>query len=146
MYNNQYRLICHEKDPPLLEQSFEAHWPELWDFFRPLLDASYYESKNIRRGKSRRVVFYAWSVLTFFLEAVLLIFHSGDNPESSQERYFDFSLLPIVQDEGIAEGVLEITVEQTINVVTTRRVETLGRLSNSLRGIQDLMANSGTGW
>ncbi|KAF8533909.1 hypothetical protein BDD12DRAFT_897402 [Trichophaea hybrida] len=119
MYNNQYRLICHEKDPPLLGQSFEAHWPELWDFFRPLLDASYYESKNIRR------------------EAVLLIFHSGDNPESSQERYFDFSLLPIVQDEGIAEGVLEITVEQTINVVTTRRVETLGRLSNSLRGIQD---------
>ncbi|KAF8247618.1 hypothetical protein K440DRAFT_601007 [Wilcoxina mikolae CBS 423.85] len=119
MYNNQYRLICHEKDPPLLGQSFEAHWPELWDFFRPLLDASYYESKNIRR------------------EAALLIFRSGDDPESSQERYFDFSLLPIVQDEGIAEGVLEITVEQTINVVTRRRMETLGRLSNSLRGIQD---------
>jgi len=138
MYNNEYRQICHEKDPPLLGQPFEAHWPELWDFFRPLLDASYYESKNIRQGKLVIEGFMRFNAnFAFFLEAALLIFRSGDDPESSQERYFDFSLLPIVQDEGISEGVLEITVEQTANVVTRRRMETLGRLSNSLRGIQD---------
>ncbi|KAI5784936.1 hypothetical protein FPQ18DRAFT_92661 [Pyronema domesticum] len=119
MYNDEYRKICHQKDPPLLGQGFSTHWPELWSLFKPLLDASYYESKNIRR------------------EAALLIFRSGDSPGSSQERYFDFSLLPIVEDSGIAEGVLEITVEQTQNVITGRRMDTLNRLSNSLKNIQD---------
>lgn len=66
-----------------------------------------------------------------------MIFRSGDSPGSSQERYFDFSLLPIVEDSGIAEGVLEITVEQTQNVITGRRMDTLNRLSNSLKNIQD---------
>jgi PAS domain S-box-containing protein len=66
-----------------------------------------------------------------------LIFRSGNSPGTSHERYFDFSLLPIVEDSGIAEGVLEITVEQTENVINGRRMDTLNRLSNSLKNIQD---------
>jgi hypothetical protein len=56
MYNDEYRKICHQKDPPLLGQGFRTHWPELWSFFKPLLDASYYESKNIRRGKASLII------------------------------------------------------------------------------------------
>lgn len=53
-----------------------------------------------------------------------------------EERYFDFTLMPVVQATGIAEGILEIAIEQTNKVVSTRRMETLAKLSNSLRMMQ----------
>jgi PAS domain S-box-containing protein len=55
-----------------------------------------------------------------------------------EEGYFDFTLLPIVQQSsGITDGVLEIAIERTKVVLACRRLDTLGKLSNALRTNHD---------
>jgi PAS domain S-box-containing protein len=76
------------------------------------------------------------SGLTTSLDAKLLLTRRGDSG-ALEEGYFDFTLLPIIQKSGITDGVLEIAIDRTKVVLAYRRMNTLGKLSKSLKTIHD---------
>ncbi|KAA8908204.1 hypothetical protein FN846DRAFT_777460 [Sphaerosporella brunnea] len=121
MYNEEYAKIARDKHPALLGAPL-SEWPEVSDFFRPFLDAAYYGGQTTG-DVGRRY-------------AKLLLTHRGQSG-ALEEGYFDFTLLPILQSSGLTDGVLEIAIDRTRVVLAYRRMDTLGKLSNSLRTIHD---------
>jgi PAS domain S-box-containing protein len=75
------------------------------------------------------------SELTTSLDSKLLLTRR-ENSGVLEEGYFDFTSLPVIQDPGTGtNGVLEIAIDRTKLVVDYRQMNTLVKLSNSLRTI-----------
>jgi hypothetical protein len=117
LYNEQWRTIAQNKDPELLGKTFRSGWPELANYFLPLLDAAYHRGQGIVK------------------EAKQFCLHRGDLIE---ECYFDFSICAVIGEEGTPVGVLEQAFEHTRQIVSARRMATLQRMGELLGAVKDL--------
>lgn len=117
LYNEGWRKIAQDKDPKLLGKEFGEGWPELRNFFIPLLDAAYYNGEAIIK------------------EAEQLFINRGDILE---ECYFNFSICAVIGADGTREGVLEQAFELTRHIVSTRRMATLQGMGDLLSSVKDL--------
>lgn len=117
IYNEEWRKIAQNKDPNLLGKSFAEGWPELKNYFLPLLDAAYLNGQGTVK------------------EAEQFFVHRG---EGIEECYFNFSISAVVGEDGTPEGVLEQAFEHTRRVVSARRMATLQRMGELLVGVKDL--------
>lgn len=117
LYNEGWRRIVQNKDPGLLGKSFSEGWPELKNYFLPLLDAAYYNGQ------------------TTIKESEQLFLHRGGMIE---ECYFNFSICAVVGEDGTPEGVLDQAFEYTRQIVSARRMVTLQRIGRLLTAVKDL--------
>jgi PAS domain S-box-containing protein len=102
-YNDGYRPSFGEtgKHPTALGQRAEECWPEIWDIIFPLI-----EKVKIKRE-------------SFFLEDQLVpIYRNG----KIEDVYWTFSYSPVMNDEGVVEGVLVVCTETTKNVQAVQKV------------------------
>lgn len=53
LYNKQWRAIAQNRDPVILGMTFAAGWPELNQYFRPILDKGYYKGEKTTKGMLR---------------------------------------------------------------------------------------------
>lgn len=117
LYNEGWRKIAQDKDPQLLGKDFGEGWPELRNFFIPLLNAAYYNGEVTIK------------------EAEQLFVNRGDILE---ECYFNFSVCAVIGVDGTREGVLEQAFELTRHIVSTRRMATLQGMGELLSSVKDL--------
>ncbi|WP_265522853.1 SpoIIE family protein phosphatase [Oerskovia flava] len=116
IYNDGYRpMLGSEKHHGAMGAPAREVWHEIWDDVGPLFD------DVLRTGEP------TWAVdQTLFME------RSGYREETA----FTFSYSALRDDEGAVRGVLDIATETTDQVVDSRRLHTLGRLSTTLHAQQ----------
>ena len=108
LYNDPYRPILGDKHPAALGRPGREAWPEIWDVIGPMLDGV------MATGEA------TWSA-----DQLLLMERTG----YMEETYFTFSYSPIRDDDGAVAGVFTAVTETTEQVIGTRRIQTLARLS-----------------
>ncbi|MEZ5296077.1 MAG: SpoIIE family protein phosphatase [Ilumatobacteraceae bacterium] len=112
IYNDGYRdMIGTEKHPRALGTPVADIWPEIWDTIGPMF-ASVVET----------------GVATWSEHQPLLIDRHG----FTEECTFTFSYSPLFDDDGSINGVLDISVETTKEIVQARRLAAIADLSSSL--------------
>lgn len=122
VYNEAYVGLIDDKHPAALGRPAHEVFPEAWHIIGPMLE-------HVCAGEGA----------TWF-EDELVPLHRGGILE---EAYFTFSYSPVLGDDGAVEGVLDIAVETTRQVVDRRRLALLARLREELghlRRADDLAA------
>lgn len=113
IYNDGYRdMLGTRKHPGAMGRPTLEVWAEIADEIGPLFD---------------RVL--ASGAPVWLEDLPLVVNRSGYDEEAT----FTFSYSALVDDDGRVAGVLDIATETTTQVVTTRRLTTLTRLSNELQ-------------
>ncbi len=115
-YNDAYRPTLGIKHPNSLAQPTAKLWAEIWDDVEPRIRQVY------DTGQA------TWD------RALLLILERSGEPE---ETYHTFSYSPILGESGKTEGLLCAVTEDTLQVISERRMETLRNLSLRLAGATD---------
>jgi signal transduction histidine kinase/ActR/RegA family two-component response regulator len=111
--NDAYVPLTGERD--VLGIAFEEAWPELWDSFRPLAEATV-------RGESS------------FHENMPLTLHRFGQPE---QTFFTFAYSPVRNDDGGPGGLLCAVLETTNAVMGMQRHRLAWQLTDRLRDIED---------
>jgi PAS domain S-box-containing protein len=116
LYNDAYRPTLGIKHPDSLGKPTKELWPEIWDDIEPRVRSVY------ERGEA------TWD------RALLLVLERSGYPE---ETYHTFSYSPILDNQGKPAGLLCTVSEETMRVLTERRMETLRLLSLRLANAPD---------
>lgn len=116
LYNDAYRPTLGLKHPHSLGMPTRELWAEIWDDVEPRVRSVY------NRGEA------TWD------RALCLIIARNGYPE---ETYHTFSYSPILGENGQTAGLLCAVSEETVRVITERRMETLRVLSARLAGTTD---------
>lgn len=116
LYNDAYRPTLGVKHPDSLAKPTKELWAEIWDDVEPRIRKVYEEGEA------------TWD------RALLLILERSGMPE---ETYHTFSYSPIMGESGKTEGLLCAVSEETLRVISERRLETLRDLSFRLAGATD---------
>ncbi|MCZ0962322.1 hybrid sensor histidine kinase/response regulator [Paracoccus benzoatiresistens] len=116
LYNDAYRPTLGLKHPDSLGMPTRELWAEIWDDVEPRVRSVYDQSKA------------TWD------RALRLILQRNGYPE---ETYHTFSYSPVLGEDGKAAGLLCAVSEETLRVITERRMETLRVLSARLAGTTD---------
>ena len=113
IYNDGYRDMVGgpSKHPRALGAPVAEIWPEIWDTIGPMFESV------VTTG-----------VATWSEHEPLLIDRSG----FTEECTFTFSYSPLFDDDGQINGVLDISVETTKEIVQTRRLECIADLNAAL--------------
>ncbi len=112
IYNDGYRAILgSEKHPRALGAPAREIWPEIWDVIGP---------------KFEQVM--TTGVSTFDEHQLLVLERNG----FAEECYFIYSYSSLFDDDGSIGGVLDVVVETTTEVVTSRRLAALSELHHDL--------------
>jgi signal transduction histidine kinase/CheY-like chemotaxis protein len=118
-YNDAYRPTLGLKHPRSLATPTQALWPEIWDDIKGRI-ATVYE-----RGEA------TWD------QALLLVLERAGYPE---ETYHTFSYSPLIGDTGRVEGLFCAVSEDTVRVISERRLGTLRELARGLAASDTLSA------
>jgi PAS domain S-box-containing protein len=116
LYNDAYRPTLGIKHPDSLAKPTKELWAEIWQDVAPRIRTVY------EKGEA------TWD------RALLLLLERSGVPE---ETYHTFSYSPILGASGRTEGLLCAVTEETVRVITERRMETLRDLSSQLAGATD---------
>lgn len=111
LYNAAYVEMIADKHPDALGRPARDVFPEAWDAIGPLM-------ASVLGGHGA----------TWVEDAPLPLVRRG----RLEEAYFTFSYSPVHGEDGPIEGVLDIAVETTRQVIDRRRLATLGRLREAL--------------
>lgn len=112
IYNDGYsQMIGRDKHPRALGAPALEIWPEIWDTIGPMFDSV------LTTGVA------TWS------EREQLVIERNGFPE---ECYFTFSYSPLFDDDGRINGILDIAVETTGEVVNERRLSCIADLTSRL--------------
>ena len=111
LYNDAYRPTLGLKHPASLGVPTKILWAEIWDEIKDRLQGVY------ERGEA------SWD------RGLLLLLERSGFPE---ETYHTFSYSPLLNDDGAVGGVFCAVTEDTVRVITQRRLDTLRRLSAAL--------------
>ncbi|QEC49390.1 serine/threonine-protein phosphatase [Baekduia soli] len=115
IYNEAYAPIIADKHPAALGRTAEAVFPEAWDTIGPLM-------RHVRADHG-----------AVWMEDLALPLQRNGRLE---EAYFTFSYSPVRNEAGDIEGLIDIAVETTRQVVDQRRMRLHGRLREALSDVQ----------
>lgn len=116
LYNEAYVQILGDKHPAALGAPVPEAFAEIWDDIGPML-------RSVLNGEGA----------TWFEDMRLLIDRHG----FLEETYFTFSYSAVRGRGGVIEGVADIVLETTRQVIGRRRLELLSRLAERLGGCED---------
>ena len=116
VYNEAYVQILGDKHPAALGTPVAVAFAEIWDDIGPML-------QSVRDGHGA----------TWVEDMRLLIDRRG----FLEETFFTFSYSAVRGPGGVIEGVADIVLETTRQVVGRRRLELLSRLTERLGGCED---------
>ncbi len=108
LYNDPYRAILGGKHPSALGQPASIVWKEIWDQVYP----------RAQRAMARNQGTYD--------EALFLMMERNGYPE---ETYYTFSYSPIPDDQGEARGIFCANTDETLRIITGRRLATQRELA-----------------
>ena len=111
VYNEAYTALIGEKHPAALGRPVTEVFPEALDTIGPMMDA-------VLAGRGA----------TWVQDAPVPLVRNG----FLEECYFTFSYSPVRDPAGTIEGVLDIAVETTAEVLTRRRLAVLSGLGQAL--------------
>lgn len=111
IYNEAYVALIADKHPAALGRPARVVFPEAWDTIGPMLT-------SVLAGEGS----------TWVENSPLPLVRRG----RLEEAYFTFSYSPVKRDDGRIEGVLDIALESTRQVIEGRRLDTLVRLREAL--------------
>ncbi|WP_169805863.1 PAS domain-containing protein [Azohydromonas lata] len=123
LYNDGYIAFLGNKHPDALGRPYALVWPEIWEEYRPMLEAT------LLRGQSH-----------YFIDRPVALQQRAGQPLS----WFTFSWTPLRDDEGQVVGLFCVATETT-NQVLARQVyqqsearhACLLKLSDALRPLAD---------
>ncbi len=115
VYNDAYVPVIGAKHPDALGRPVAEVFPEAWDTIGPMLDTA------------------EGGTATWVQDAYLPLVRQG----FLEECYFTFSYSAVRAPTGEVEGVIDITVESTQQVISRRRLELLSRLGYLLHDVKD---------
>jgi signal transduction histidine kinase/GAF domain-containing protein/ActR/RegA family two-component response regulator len=110
-YNDAYRPTLGIKHPRSLGTPMKVLWPEIWDDLKGRIGSVY------DKGEA------TWD------EALLLLLERSGYPE---ETYHTFSYSPLIGDSGEVEGMFCAVSEDTVRVISERRLGALRELARGL--------------
>jgi signal transduction histidine kinase/CheY-like chemotaxis protein len=110
-YNDAYRPTLGVKHPRSLAMPTRELWPEIWEAIEGRIRTVY------ERGEA------TWD------EALLLVLERSGYPE---ETYHTFSYSPLIGDSGAVEGLFCAVTEDTVRVISERRLAALRELARGL--------------
>jgi hypothetical protein len=116
LYNDAWRRLIGEKHPGALGAPAGEVFPEAWPSIEPALTGVF--ATGVAAGSAE-------DLLPQRLDGQL------------EDRWFDFSLNPIIGDEGRVEGVLSIGIEITTRILAERREAFRIELDERLCGLKD---------
>jgi hypothetical protein len=112
IYNDGYRMMLgSEKHPKALGAPVASIWPEIWDTIGPMFDSV------VSTGQA-----------TWEEDFELHVDRNG----FLEECYWTFSYSPLFDDDGSINGVIDISVETTDEVVARRRLRCIAALNAAL--------------
>jgi two-component system sensor histidine kinase VicK len=114
-YNDAYIAIAGDRHPAIIGKPRSEAWSENWDEVKPQFDAVM-SSGNSIRNKDKRFLIHRF--------------------DFTEECYFDYTLSPIVDDEGRICGIFNAVMETTYQVINERRNQLLQRLNLQLNSFQ----------
>ncbi|MEU7875247.1 PP2C family protein-serine/threonine phosphatase [Dactylosporangium sp. NPDC049140] len=114
VYNEAYAPMIADKHPDALGTPAEVVFAEIWGDIGPMLE-------QVRAGGDA-----TW-VEDFRLDMLRHGF--------LEECYFTFSYSPVVGDDGLVEGVVDIAFETTTQVLLRRRLQLLNTLQDRLAAV-----------
>ena len=110
-YNDAYRPTLGDKHPHALAMPTKALWPEIWDDIRDRIETVY------QKGEA-----------TWDRALELLLVRHG----YAEETYHTFSYSPLIGDTGKVEGLFCAVSEETLRVISERRLDSLRELAARL--------------
>jgi PAS fold len=119
VYNEAYVELIADKHPSALGSPAREVFPEAWDTIGPLAQA-------VLAGEGA----------TWVEDEPVPLMRRG----RLEEAYFTFSYSPVRGPGGVIEGVMDIAIETTRQVIDRRRLRTLGRLREILAGLDSAHA------
>jgi hypothetical protein len=111
IYNAAYVPLIADKHPSALGRPARDVFPEAWDAIGPMM-------QRVLAGEGA----------TWLEDEAVPLYRFG----RLKEAYFTFSYSPVRGRDGVIEGVMDIAVETTRQVVDRRRLETLSLLRDAL--------------
>ena len=114
VYNEGYVPLIADKHPAALGRPARDVFPEAWDVVGPMME-------SVRDGGGA----------TWVQDEPVPLLRRG----RLEEAYFTFSYSPVRGASGEIEGVLDIAMETTQQVIDRRRLRTLSRLREILAGL-----------
>jgi hypothetical protein len=99
-YNDAYRAIAGDRHPHIMGKPRRESWPETWEEIKPQFDNVIATGNSIRNHDKR-----------------FLIHRFG----FTEECYFDYTLSPIVDENGKICGIFNAVMETTYQVMNERR-------------------------
>ncbi|KAL7274382.1 hypothetical protein RUND412_002721 [Rhizina undulata] len=115
IYNEAWKQVAQARHPDVLGKKFEESWPELKDYFKPLIEKAF-------QGETTKKE-----------DEILFI----DRSVPKEESYYTFYLSPIVGESGVAEGILEQAYPRTSEVISKRRMESLQKMRELVELVRD---------
>ncbi|WP_295767460.1 PAS domain-containing protein [uncultured Mucilaginibacter sp.] len=122
LYNDAYSSIPGDKHPWTLGKPGAVAWAEIWDGLNSEFEGVLYQGQSIRKP-----------------DALLLMRRYG----YTEECYFDYTLSPIINKDGVVEGVFNAVIETTYKVINDRRnkiLQSLQHAVNSAHSVQESLA------
>jgi serine phosphatase RsbU (regulator of sigma subunit) len=116
IYNEAFVALIGEKHPSALGAPAAGVFPEAWDSIGPLM-------RGVLTGKGA----------TWIENAPIPLKRAG----AVQEAYFTFSYSPVQNDAGTIEGVMDIAIETTRQVIDRRRITLLGSLREAISDLDE---------
>jgi len=108
LYNDAYRAILGGKHPSALGQPASVVWKEIWDQVYPRAKGAMARNQGT------------------YDEALFLMMERNGYPE---ETYYTFSYSPIPDDQGEARGIFCANTDETLRILTARRLATQRELA-----------------
>lgn len=99
LYNDSYAQLLGNRHPSALGQPFAEVWPEVWSNIQPLISKALEGEATLG-------------------ENIRLVLMRNGYPESS---WWTFSYAPILDDDGISQGLFCTCIETTMYVLAERR-------------------------
>lgn len=114
-YNDAYISTLGIKHPSMLGRPFREVWSEVYDEVADQVE-------RVKGGEA------TWN------SALLLLLERSGYPE---ETYHSFSYSPLYETSGAVGGMLCVVTEDTVRILSARRLETLRQLGMALNGVTD---------
>lgn len=108
-YNDSYISGLGSKHPQTLGSPAQQMWGELWDKIGPMMENVLYKGETSFEEKS--------------------LFYSGRRG-IREEVYFTYSYSPILEEDGSVSGIFCACYEDTPQVLSERRLKTIGRIAS----------------
>jgi len=116
IYNDAWAPVLRERHPAALGRTAAEVWPDIWDLVRPDFE------EVLASGLGRSIY-----------EQMLPIRRGT----SVEETYWNYSLSPILGEDGAVAGILNQGIEITKALLAERRLSFQIALADRLRGLSD---------